>query len=76
MIKSQISNTLYNLFYVSINHINYNYNHMSETTILESIKLLSDWPKWLTTIQTGVIVLFNPNRMLNLYISFQPRFKF
>ena len=30
---------------------------MSETTILESIKLLSDWAKWLTTIQTGVIAL-------------------
>jgi hypothetical protein len=30
---------------------------MSETTVLESIKLLSDWAKWLTTIQTGVIAL-------------------
>jgi hypothetical protein len=30
---------------------------MSETRALESLKLISDWTKWLTTIETGVIVL-------------------
>jgi hypothetical protein len=30
---------------------------MSETKALESLKLISDWAKWLTTIETGVIAL-------------------
>jgi hypothetical protein len=30
---------------------------MSETNSLESLKLISDWAKWLTTIETGVIAL-------------------
>jgi len=30
---------------------------MSETKALESLKLVSDWAKWLTTIETGVVAL-------------------
>lgn len=34
----------------------YNFD-MSEAKALESLKFLSDWAKWLTTIETGVIAL-------------------
>lgn len=46
---------------------------MSETKALESLKLISDWAKWLTTIETGVIALigsfFTSDRVSGSFIE-------